>query len=153
MACSPCADLCVCLSIYQHVNLNAHSICTEVCLSAFSPEFVTANGYNSRPGAFYSSTGSSGNSSQGKLWRIRRIWYVFFGIFNQRNVEYSSHNVLTCFSNLNSYTISVCVCVCRLQWHSWRILRKPPICTRLHNSTYSILYRRTDGGRADRGGH
>lgn len=112
MACSPCADLCVCLSIYQHVNLNAHSVCTEVCLSAFSPEFVTANGYNSRPGAFYSSTGSSGNSSQGKLWRIRRIWYVFFGIFNQRNVEYSSDDLLTCFSNLNSYTISVCVCVC-----------------------------------------
>lgn len=109
MACSPCADLCVCLSIYQHVNLNAHSVCTEVCLSAFSPEFVTANGYNSRPGAY--STGSSGNSSQGKLWRIRRIWYVFFGIFNQRNVEYSSDNLLTCFSNLNSYSMSVCVCL------------------------------------------
>lgn len=144
-----CRPLCV----PQYLSACKPKCTLRFCLSAFSPEFVTANGYNSRPGAYYSSTGSSGNSSQGKLWRIRRIWYVFFGIFNQRNVEYSSHNVLTCFSNLNSYTISVCVCVCRLQWHSWRILRKPPICTRLHNSTYSILYRRTDGGRADRGGH
>ena len=143
----------LCLSIYQYVNLNARSVCTEVCLSAFSPEFVTANGYNSQPGAYYSSTGSSGNSIQGKLWYVRRIWYAFVCLFNQRNITFSSYNLLTCFSNLNTYSMSVCVCVCRLQWDSWRILRKPPVCTILHHSSYSILYRRTDGGRADRGGH
>lgn len=37
--------------------------------------------------------------------------FSIYGIFNQRDVEYSSHNVLTRFSNLNSYTMSVCVCL------------------------------------------
>lgn len=149
MAYSPCADLCVCLSIYQHVNLNAHSV--SVCLhfhqSLWRQTDIT-------PGPVRTTALQAPQVTAVKeSYEEYEEFDMFSLVFSIRGM--SNTNLLTCFSNLNSYSMSVCVCVCvcRLQWHSWRILRKPPICTRLHNSTYSILYRRTDGGRADRGGH
>lgn len=56
-------DLCTLVLIHTQ-NLMHASFCTEVvCFYIFSPEFVTLNGYNSQPGAYYNSSGSSGTKA------------------------------------------------------------------------------------------
>lgn len=64
IALSPCPNLCASVLIhYSNLGSRLHpTVCTIICLCIFSLGFVTSDGYNTRPSAYSSSSGSSGNS-------------------------------------------------------------------------------------------